>query len=463
MEHSSKITCHIVAMPYPGRGHINPMMNFCKIIVTKNPNIFITFIVTEEWHSFIKSDILPDNIKYATIPNVIPSEIGRAKDFAGFIRATLTKLEDPVEKLIDGLCGQLMKPSVIVYDTHMNWVVGLGNRMNIPVASFFTMSATVFSVFLHMDLLAQNGHFKAYLTGKIQEQVDYIPGIPSIRVLDLPTPFQGKGQELLDVITEIFSTVSKPQYLLFTSVYELESSVIDALKQKFPTPVYSVGPAIPYFTSEKDPSATTSVDEPEYIKWLNAQPNGSVLYISQGSFLSVTCAELDEIVAGVHDSGIRFFWVARDETVRFQKNGCGLVVPWCDQLKVLSHPSIGGFWSHCGWNSTKEAAFSGLPMLTFPIFWDQQTNSKQIVEDWKIGYRVKKDNHQSSITREEISSLLKWFMDSGNDEVMETRRRAKEMQKICQCSTAKGGSSEINIDSFIKDVFSIKNGNGLGL
>ncbi|KAK4376122.1 hypothetical protein RND71_006799 [Anisodus tanguticus] len=131
------------------------MMNFCKIIVTKNPNIFITSIVTEEWDSFIKSDILPDNIKYAAIPNVIPSEIGRAKEFAGFLRATLTKLEGPVENLIDGI-GPLMKPSVIVYDTYISWVVGMDNRRNIPVASYFTMSATVFSVFLHMDLLAQN-------------------------------------------------------------------------------------------------------------------------------------------------------------------------------------------------------------------------------------------------------------------------------------------------------------------
>ncbi|CAN4101086.1 unnamed protein product [Withania somnifera] len=448
MEEYSKFNFHMVAMPYPGRGHINPMMNFCKNIVTKYPNIFITFIVTEEWHSFISIDKLPENIKFATISNVIPSEIGRANDFVGFFRATLTKLENPVEKLLDGL---LIKPRVIVYDTYLSWVLGLGNRKNIPVASFFTMSATVFSVFHHMDLLVQNGHLKAYLSGIMHEQVDYIPGIPSIRVLDLPTPFHGKGQELLDVVKEIFSAVSKAQYLLFTSVYELESSVIDVLKQKFPIPVYPIGPAIPCITSEK--KTTDPVDEPEYIKWLNVQPNGSVLYISQGSFLSVSHDELDEIVAGVYNSGVRFFWVARDEIVRVQKNGgsAGLVVPWCDQLKVLSHPSIGGFWSHCGWNSTKEAAFSGLPMLTFPIFWDQQTNSKQVVEDWKIGYRVKKHD-QCSITKEEISSLLSWFMDSGNDEVMETRRRAKEIQKICQCSTANGGSSEIYIDAFVKDV-----------
>lgn len=162
MEIPSQINCHIVAMPYPGRGHINPMINFCKFIITKYPNIFITFIVTEEWHSLITSENLPENIKYATIPNVIPSEFGRANDFTAFVKATLTKMENPVEKLIDEL---MMKPNVIVYDTYLSWVIGLGNRRNIPVASFFTMSATMFSICYHMDLLAQNEHLRANLSG----------------------------------------------------------------------------------------------------------------------------------------------------------------------------------------------------------------------------------------------------------------------------------------------------------
>uniref|UniRef100_A0A3Q7F0M8 Uncharacterized protein n=1 Tax=Solanum lycopersicum TaxID=4081 RepID=A0A3Q7F0M8_SOLLC len=28
------INCHILAIPYPGRGHINPLMNLCKLIAT---------------------------------------------------------------------------------------------------------------------------------------------------------------------------------------------------------------------------------------------------------------------------------------------------------------------------------------------------------------------------------------------------------------------------------------------
>lgn len=60
----------------------------------------------------------------------------------------------------------------------------------------------------------------------------------------------------------------------------------------------------------------------------------------------------------------------------------GLVVPWCEQLSVLCHTSVGGFWSQCGWSSTCEAIFAGLPMLTFPSHWDQVSNTKLLVEDW---------------------------------------------------------------------------------
>ena len=92
----------------------------------------------------------------------------------------------------------------------------------------------------------------------------------------------------------------------------------------------------------------------DYLNWLDHQPSMSVLYISLGSFLSVSCTQMNEIVTALNTSGVCYLWVVRGE-VSWLKEKCGdrgLVVPWCDQLKVLSHPSVGGFWSHCGWNST---------------------------------------------------------------------------------------------------------------
>ncbi|KAM2985498.1 hypothetical protein FF2_005889 [Malus domestica] len=62
------------------------MMNLCKLLSSKNPQLLITFVITEEWHGFIESDPKPDNIRLATIPNVIPFEHSCAKDFAAFCK-----------------------------------------------------------------------------------------------------------------------------------------------------------------------------------------------------------------------------------------------------------------------------------------------------------------------------------------------------------------------------------------
>ena len=101
--------CHVVAMPYLSRGHINPMMNLCKTLASKNNNILVTFVVIEEWLGFIGSNPKPDNICFGTVPNVIPPELGYAVDINSFVKATMTKLEAPFVWLLDQL-----EPSVTV-------------------------------------------------------------------------------------------------------------------------------------------------------------------------------------------------------------------------------------------------------------------------------------------------------------------------------------------------------------
>ncbi|KAK2643132.1 hypothetical protein Ddye_024895 [Dipteronia dyeriana] len=102
---------------------------------------------------------------------------------------------------------------------------------------------------------------------------------------------------------ECVGEVSKAQYLLFTSVYELEAQVNNSLQVEFPFPVRSIGPTVPYFQvlnqSASTASTATSLNSPNYyLKWLDSQPAGSVLYFSLGSFLSVSSTQMDEIVAG---------------------------------------------------------------------------------------------------------------------------------------------------------------------
>ena len=160
---------HLVAMPYPSRSHINAMMNLCKLLASKTADIVISFIVTEEWLGFISSEPKPPaQIRFATVPNCIPSEVGRGKDFPGFLKAVNTKMEVHFEELLDRLQPPM---KAIVADTHLYWAIGLGNRRNIPVASLFPMPAMVFSVFHHFELLVQNQHFPVDLSGASQNHI----------------------------------------------------------------------------------------------------------------------------------------------------------------------------------------------------------------------------------------------------------------------------------------------------
>ncbi|XP_047318939.1 UDP-glycosyltransferase 87A2-like [Impatiens glandulifera] len=451
--------CHLIAMPYPGRGHINPMMNFCKLLSSKMSNVLVSFVVTEEWLGFLSTsdDILPENIRFTTIPNVIPSEIGRGKDFPGFIEATITKMRDPFERLLDQieLDPDLPPPSVILYDFHLIWPVDVGNIRNIPVACFFPMSAMVLTVLCHFDLLVKNGHFPADVSEGGNEVIDYIPGLPSMRLSDLPTFFHGNGREVIGRVLEGVTYAKKSQYLLLATIDELESDAIAAVKSRLPIPaIYSIGPVIPYF----NPSVTKHDDDDGYLQWLTSHPKSSVLYISQGSFLSASTAQMDEIIAGIRDSGVPFLWVARGEGDKIRK-GCGdkgLVVPWCDQLRVLCHDSVGGFWSHCGWNSTKEGMFAGVPFLTYPIFWDQMTNSKMITTGWGIGWQVVKKlgmgSDQLLVRREDVADLVRRFMDLESQEGKETRRKAEELRLLCGRAVSEGGSVQVSIDDFVRNV-----------
>lgn len=452
MEIQANNTCHIVVMPYPGRGHINPMMNLCNSLLLSSPSpqsIIITVVVTEEWLGFMGSKPNLDNIRFATIPNVIPSERVRAKDMDSFYEALMTKMEAPFENLLDRL---ELPPTLILTDLLLFWAVRVGRKRNIPVASFWPMSASLFSVFKHFNLLQQHGHLPVDLNEMCDVRADYIPGIHSTRLADFPHFIDGSSKQILKRMMESFDWVPKSSYLILTSIYELEPSVTDIIKSQYSMAVYSIGSVKPHQSTEKENSSS----EVDYFKWLDSKPPNSVVYVSSGSFLSASSTQIDEIAAGLCESGVPFLWVVRVDQLDKLREFCGdkgLVVDWCDQMNVLTHSSIGGFWSHCGWSSSRESVSAGVPVLTFPLMLDQPINSNLIVDDWKIGWRVKKNiGFNVLVTRDEIVRLLRKFMDSGNDEVIGMRKRAKELQKVYQQAVGHGGSTDANIKEFLSEI-----------
>lgn len=56
---------------------------------------------------------------------------------------------------------------------------------------------------------------------------------------------------------------------------------------------------------------------------------------------------------------------------------------------MLSHASLGGFITHCGWNSVLESVVNGVPLIAWPLYAEQRSNAVLLADDIKIAWRVK--------------------------------------------------------------------------
>lgn len=122
------------------------------------------------------------------------------------------------------------------------------------------------------------------------------------------------------------------------------------------------------------------------------------------------------------------------------------MVPWCNQAAALSSAAVGGFLSHCGWNSVLEGVWCGVPLLCFPLLTDQFTNRKLVVDEWRIGLDV--GGRGSETRREEVARKIGLLMGGGaaRDGL---EAAMKEVRGALALAAAAGGSSRRNLDQFI--------------
>lgn len=137
---------------------------------------------------------------------------------------------------------------------------------------------------------------------------------------------------------------------------------------------------------------SVSFDKNQCLKWLDCHNPGSVLYACRLSVLQLI--ELGAALAALNRS---FIWVIREgnnelktwldnEKCEYKVCGRGLIIHgWGPQVLILSHASVGAFLTYCGWNSTLEFITAGLPMMTWPVYVEQFSNEKFVVNVIKIG------------------------------------------------------------------------------
>ena len=217
-----------------------------------------------------------------------------------------------------------------------------------------------------------------------------------------------------------------------------------------------------------------SIDEHQCLKWLDSREPNSVVYACLGSLCNLISSQLIELGLPLEASKRPFIWVIKggdklqemenwiaEDQFEERIKGRGLIIRgWAPQVLILSHPAIGGFLTHCGWNSTLEGICAGIQMLTWPLFADQFLNEKFVVQVLKIGYRIGVEDplkwgEEEKIgvlaKKEDIKMAIDRLMDEG-EEREARQKRAKELSQMAKEAVEEGGSSDLNIKLLIQDI-----------
>ncbi|KAM3309283.1 hypothetical protein P3S67_011027 [Capsicum chacoense] len=127
----------------------------------------------------------------------------------------------------------------------------------------------------------------------------------------------------------------------------------------------------------------------------------------------------------------------------------GRIVKWVPQKEVLAHRVVGGFWSHCGWNSTLESILEGVPMICWPGFGDQNVNARYLTHVWKVGLDLGHDD----LTRPVIANTIRKLMVE--EEGQELRQRVLDMKQELKMSFHDDGSSHNSLKSLTEFMSSL--------
>jgi hypothetical protein len=225
--------------------------------------------------------------------------------------------------------------------------------------------------------------------------------------------------------------------------------------------VYAVGPVLAATITTPPPAdAEQQQEEHECVRWLHSQPPASVLFLCFGSARFFTARQAHETAHALDRCGHRFLWVLRGPPEHGTKlssdgdlaellppgfsertKGRGLVWPrWAPQKEILAHAAVGGFVTHCGWNSVLESLWFGVPMLTWPWAAEQHYNAFTLVAGMGVAVamevRRKEDNF---VEAAELERAVRALM--GGAEGTTAREKAREMKAASRRGVEEGGSS----------------------
>ncbi|KAF7845118.1 UDP-glycosyltransferase 74G1-like [Senna tora] len=452
---------HCLVLAYPAQGHINPMLQFSKLLQQKG--IKVTFVTTRFFCKNLHNKQLPHSIPLETISDGYDNGGSKEAESPEAYKERFREVgTHTLCELIHNHKLDDDEVDCVVYDSFLIWVLDVAKRFGIVGVSFLTQNVGVNSIYYHVN----KGLLKVPL---LEKEEICLPGLPSLAPCEMPSFLYEYGDDLVsfDIVVGQFSNIENADWILCNTFYELQQEVADYMTKIWPN-LRTIGPTMLYkflntnngIEDEQDHGFARFKSE-ECTKWLDDQPKGSVVFVSFGTMVALNEEQIEEIACGLRDSDSPYLWVVRDsEQSKLPKNFAkksekGMVVSWCHQIKVLSHEAIGCFVTHCGWNSTMEALSLGVPLIAIPRWSDQATNAKFIEDVWRNGVRAPIDDEKKGIVRGEALKESIWEMMK-SEKGREIKNNAIKWRNLAVMAIHKGGSSENNIQEFVDNLIHLK-------
>ncbi|XWS42017.1 hypothetical protein CRYUN_Cryun17cG0132500 [Craigia yunnanensis] len=469
----SSTKAHVALLSSPT--HLTPMVELGKCLVTFQ-NVKVTIFATSFLESAAKISRLVQSAQSSNLFDVIqlpPADIsGLVGPGQMGLQSVLAVVRVSKPAFRSAISALETPPTALIFHVYAIDCLGIADELKIPKFVYISSNAWYLALFIYSPILDKKvgGEF-----GDDQKEPIVLPGCTPVRPEDLPDPllFQTKNNYLEFI--RIAMEIPKANGILVNTWEELQPTTLAALRDDkllgsvARGPIFPIGPIIA--------EGTVGISKSDLFDWMDKQPKESVLYIAFGSLGVLSREQMTELAWGLELSQQRFIWVVRAPTTKtgvefVPKSGVsndmsiylpegfmsrtqerGRVVPqWAPQVEILSHPSCGGFFSHCGWKSTIECISNGLPMIAWPLYAEQRMNAAMLTEELGVAVRSRTIPSKGVVGMDEIQTMIKKiFVD---EEGQKIRGRVKELKLSAEKAWANGGSSYNAVAEMVKTMYS---------
>ncbi|RZC44707.1 hypothetical protein C5167_037658 [Papaver somniferum] len=449
MAELNKKPLNIVMFPWLAFGHIIPFLELSKCLAQRGHKI--SFISTPR--NLQRLPKIPSHLSHQYTLVTLP--LPENENLPEHAEATTDCPHDKIQYLkvaFDGLSlpfAQYLEtcdtsPDWIIHDFAHHWLPPIAAKFGIPCAYLSVFNASSMTFYGPPAVLMGEDGGSRSLPEHFTVPPPWVP-FPSDIVF---RPFEAnKAFDIVENASGVsdslrFGSVLKNTDAVFVrSCTEFEGEWFELLKNVvYKKPVIQMGSMLPPLPSEEEEKNEAWV---EIKQWLEKQKEGSVVYVALGSEASLTQQGMHELATGLESSNLPFFWVIRKPLGSTQEDYFNTMLPsgfedrvkdrgilwkgWVPQLRILSHLSVGGFLTHCGWGSTTEGLGLGKLLLLLPMLYDQGLVAR-LVHSRKIGLEIPRDERDGSFTRESVAESLRILMVGEESEKFKIK--AREMKEV---------------------------------